>query len=278
VAGHANQVFELLPLPGVPLPISLPFEAILIPAGPFHMGSIPGPGIPAHEIPPFELMLPAYRIGKYPVTNEQYAEYVRAAKLLVGPDLEWDGQTVPAAKSTHPVAGVAWYEAVAYCQWIGAKTGVRCTLPTEAQWEKAARGTDGRLYPWGNLWEDGRSNQGGVGTAPVDAYPPQSPYGCCDMVGNVRQWTRSLWGERLRAPDEAWRYPWQADAVPPDASDVVRRVWRGASYADAGAQLLCAARGALFPARTGPPGLRMGFRVAINDMQNGLQPEWGTTR
>jgi formylglycine-generating enzyme required for sulfatase activity len=81
------------------------------------------------------------------------------------------------------------------------------------------------------------------------------------MVGNVRQWTASLWGERLQAPDEAYRYPWRADAAPAEASDIVRRVWRGGSYADPQAQLRCAFRGALFPTRAGAPHLRMGLRV-----------------
>jgi len=269
VADYAALDFAVLPLPGAITDqpdaprAPLPFATVAVAAGPFRMGSVPAAGIPPYETPQFELVLASFRIGKYLVTNEHYAAYVRATRQLVGPDLEWDGQTVPAAKRTHPVAGVTWYEAVAYCQWLSAQTGIRCLLPTEAQWEKATRGTDARLYPWGDAWEEGRSHHGGTGTAPVDGRADQSPYGCCDMVGHVRQWTRSLWGERLQAPDEAYRYPWATDATPADASDIVRRVWRGASYADAKAHLRCAARGALFPSRSGPPGLRMGFRVVV---------------
>jgi formylglycine-generating enzyme required for sulfatase activity len=272
VAQYGARSFDVLPLPpaggtqngeekAAAVSISLPFEHVTIPAGPFLMGSPAGAGVPLYETPQFELVLPAYRIGKYPVTNAEYAAFVRATQRLVGPELGWDGQTVPRGKRGQPVSGVTWYEAMAYCQWLSEQAGCRCSLPTEAQWEKAARGSDGRLYPWGNSWEAGRSNHGSSAMADVAAYPAQSPYGCCDMVGNVRQWTASLWGERLQAPDEAYRYPWRADAAPADASDIVRRVWRGGSYADPQAQLRCAFRGALFPTRAGGPHLRMGLRV-----------------
>ena len=275
VAQYGACTFDVLPLPGggtqngeeeaaagsISLPISLPFEHVTIPAGPFLMGSPAGAGVPLYEIPQFELVLPAYRIGKYPVTNAEYAVFVRATQRLVGPELGWDGQSVPPGKRGQPVSGVTWYEAMAYCQWLSEQAGCRCSLPTEAQWEKAARGSDGRLYPWGNTWEAGRSNHGSSAMTDAAAYPPQSPYGCCDMVGNVRQWVASPWGERLQAPDEAYRYPWHADAAPADASDIVRRVWRGGSYADPQAQLRCAFRGALFPRRAGAPHLRMGLRV-----------------
>jgi formylglycine-generating enzyme required for sulfatase activity len=265
---YSGCTFDVLPLPGAgetqppaARRAPLPFETVTIPAGPFLMGSTAAKGIPLCETPQFELSLPAYRIGKYPVTNAQYHEFVRAGSRFAGPELGWDGQNVPAGKRAQPVSGVTWYEAVAYCQWLRELTGCRCSLPTEAQWEKAARGTDGRTYPWGDDWEEGRSNHGGDGPAAAGIFPPQSPYGCCDMVGNVRQWASSLWGERLQAPDEAYRYPWREDATPAEASDVMRRVWRGGSFADPKEQLRCAFRGALFPTRAGAPNLRMGFRV-----------------
>lgn len=277
-ARYANSVFDALPLPpagGImappPAPVALPFETVTIPAGAFLMGSAPGPGIPPCETPQFEFALGAYRIGKYPVTNAEYQEFVRATGRLAGPELEWDGQKVPPARRRQPVSGVTWFEALAYCAWLSEKSGCRCTLPTEAQWEKAARGTDGRRYPWGDGWEAGRCNQGGADTAAVDAFPPQSPFGCCDLVGNVRQWTAGLWGEHLQAPDEEYRYPWTQASAPAStelanaelaaASDIIRRVWRGGSYADPKEQLRCAFRGALTPTRTGAPQLRMGLRV-----------------
>lgn len=273
VARYANSTFDVLPqgpTPGLqtlpPTPIALPFETVVIPPGPFFMGSVPGPGVPTCETPQFELVLAAYRIGKYPVTNAEYQEFLRDTGRLAGPELEWDGQKVPAALRRRPVSGVTWFEALAYCAWLTEKTGCLCTLPTEAQWEKAARGTDGRRYPWGEVWEAGRCNQGGTDTAAVDGFSPQSPYDCCDLVGNVRQWTASPWGEHLQAPDEECRYPWQQDPAPTAAEmaaagDLIRRVWRGGSYADPKEQLRCAFRGALIPTRTGAPQLRMGLRI-----------------
>lgn len=249
--------------------LSLPFETVSIPAGPFLMGSPPGIGIPIYETPQFECVLPAFVIGKYPVTNAQYEEYVGAMHVYVPPEVGWDGQTAPRAIRAQPISGVTWYEALAYCKWLSDQTHRLCRLPTEAMWEKAARGEDGRRYPWGNTWEEGRSNQGAGGMADVTAYPPQSPYGCCDMVGNVRQWVASLWGERLQTPDEAYLYTTAAAnrsaPVPAaeDASDIVRRIWRGGSYLDPKEQLRCAFRGASFPTRAGPPNLRMGFRVMV---------------
>lgn len=274
-ARYAGSTLDVLPLPlagGIPAsppapaPAALPFETVTIQAGPFLMGTAPGLGIPAYETPQFELALGAYRIGKYPVTNAEYQEFVRATGRLAGPELAWDGQKVPSALRRRPVSGVTWYEALAYCAWLSEKSGCLCTLPTEAQWERAARGTDGRRYPWGDGWEAGRCNQGGADTAAVDAYAPQSPSGCCDLVGNVRQWTASPWGERLQAPDEEYRYPWQQDTALANAElaaagDIIRRVWRGGSYADSKEQLRCAFRGALIPTRAGAPQLRMGLRV-----------------
>ena len=272
-ARYAHTTFDVLPLPPPgelkappPAPIALPFATVTIPAGPFQMGSAPGQGILACETPQFELVLGSYRIAKYPVTNAEYQEFLHATDRLAGPELEWDGQRVPAALRRRPVSGVTWYEAVAYCTWLTEKTGCLCTLPTEAQWEKAARGTDGRRYPWGEAWEMGRCNQGAGDTAAVDAFGAQSLYGCYDLVGNVRQWTASPWGERLQAPDEECRYPWQQDSAPANvelanASEIIRRVWRGGSYADPKEQLRCAFRGALIPTRAGAPQLRMGLRV-----------------
>lgn len=273
VARYANTTFDVLPLPssgGIqappPAPIALPFETVTILAGPFLMGSKPGPGIPVGETPQFELVLEGYRIGKYPVTNAEYQEFLRGTGRLAGPELEWDGQKLPAALRRQPVSGVTWYEALDYCAWLTEKTGCLCTLPTEAQWEKAARGRGGCRYPWGEEWEAGRCNQGSADTAAVDAFGPQSPCGCCDLVGNVRQWTASAWGEHLQVPDEEFRYPWQQDAATAPAElavagELIRRVWRGGSYADPKEQLRCAFRGALIPTRTGAPQLRMGLRV-----------------
>jgi formylglycine-generating enzyme required for sulfatase activity len=109
---------------------------------------------------------------------------------------DWAEGKLPPGKSDHPVNDVAWDEAMAYCRWLSDVTGRAYSLPSEAEWEKGARGTDGRIYPWGKQWDATRCNadKGDQDdTTPVDAYPQgASPYGVLDMAGNVWEWTRSL--------------------------------------------------------------------------------------
>jgi formylglycine-generating enzyme required for sulfatase activity len=136
-------------------------ETILIPEGSISDGKS-GRGAVRRRTKALSIpvRLPAYRIGKYPVTNSQYEEFIREKQVPVAPVTGWDGQRVPPGLETHPVTGVTWYEALAYCQWLSERTGRSYSLPNEAQWEKACRGGDGFLYPWGNDLEAGRSNHG----------------------------------------------------------------------------------------------------------------------
>jgi formylglycine-generating enzyme required for sulfatase activity len=237
-------------------------ETVYVPAGPFWMGSPEGEGVAVWETPQHEVDLSAYWIGKYPVTNEQYAEFVRKTGRIVPPAAGWEGQIPPADRLEHPVSGVTWYDALAYCEWLSEQTGRHYGLPSEAQWEKAARGTDRRIYPWGNEWDPDRCNHGGESVTAVDAYPEgKSPYGCYDMVGNVREWTRTVWGRALPSPE--FRYPWANDRREDlTASKYVLRVYRGGD-ADRVEELRCSARGAHFPDRPGPPGKRHGFRIVL---------------
>src|SRR5690606_17447059 len=128
----------------------------------------------------------------------------------------------------HPVVNVTWHDALAFCQWAGVR------LPTEAEWEKAARGTDGRIWPWGgNEPTDKLCNFNmNVGdTTPVGAYPAgASPYGCLDMAGNVWEWTISLWGKDANKPDYGYPYDPNDGREAPDAPDAVRRTLRGGSW------------------------------------------------
>jgi iron(II)-dependent oxidoreductase len=149
------------------------------------------------EKPQHEITLPAFRIGKYPVTCAQYLLFVEAT----GHDWRWDEGRKP-ERGNHPVTYVSWYDARAYCDWlterwlaegrIGPTEAVR--LSSEAEWEKAARGLDGNLWPWGNEWDATCCNADmNVGdTTSVGMFPKgASPYRCMDMAGNVWEWTSS---------------------------------------------------------------------------------------
>jgi formylglycine-generating enzyme required for sulfatase activity len=217
---------ELLEVVRPGLPVFEP-ELILIPAGEFLMGGDPkrDKQTEEDEQPQHSLYLPDYFIAKTPVTNAQYAVFVQATERHA-PE-HWESDNPPKGTEGHPVVNVYWEEAVAYCKWLAERTSKPYRLPSEAEWEKAARGTDGRIYPWGNNWDAKRCNteEGGSDfTTPVNQFSPQgdSPYGCVDMAGNVWEWTRSLWD----------KYPYD----PSDGreglivGDEVLRVLRGGSW------------------------------------------------
>ena len=169
-------------------------EMILIPAGEFLMGSDPQKDRYAenNEQPQHTLYLPDYYMAKTPMTNAQYAAFVQATGHKQ--PHHWEGGGPPRGKEDHPVVWVTWHDAVAYCNWLSEVTGKPYCLPSEAEWEKGPRGTDGRIYPWGNQWDAKRCNSFGKGTTPVGAYPEgASPYGFLDMAGNVWEWTRSVY-------------------------------------------------------------------------------------
>jgi formylglycine-generating enzyme required for sulfatase activity len=272
VRAREFMLFELpAPLPHLELS---PMEPEMVPVrgGSFLMGSDPGPGIPEYETPQFSLDLPSYYVGKYPVTNRQYAEFLRRSRGVKAPP-GWYGRLPPPGAEDHPVAGVSWYDARAYCEWLTkevTETGGTYALPSEAQWEKAARGTHGRIYPWGDEWDEEkpRCNLDSRRTTPVDAYPQgASPYGCLDMVGNVREWTRTLWGEGRFEPDRERCYPWKRDGHNDDHGVVnpeVRRAFRGGSEPGVEGPLRAAIRGSQVPGDPGLPGARLGFRVVLS--------------
>jgi formylglycine-generating enzyme required for sulfatase activity len=180
-------------------------EMVLIPAGEFLMGSDPLKDELAFddEQPQHRLYLDDYYLSRTPVTNAQYAIFIARTEQAAPGD--WTRRKPPPGKDDYPVTGVSWNDVVAYSRWLTTVSGKPYGLPSEAQWEKGARGTDGRIWPWGNEWDPQRCNslEGGPGeTTPVAAYPEgASPYGLLDMAGNVWEWTRSL-----HKP-----YPYQAD-------------------------------------------------------------------
>jgi formylglycine-generating enzyme required for sulfatase activity len=244
-------------------------ELVLIPAGSFSMGSDPERDRDAwdYEQPQHHLHLPAYHLARTPVTNTQYAAFVSASGRRA--PHYWDAGQVPPGKETHPVVLVSWYEALAYTRWLAQVTGRPYRLPTEAEWEKGARGTDGRLYPWGDTWDRARCNnreRGPRNTTPVGQYPAgASPYGLLDMAGNVGEWTASVWGISW---EPGWRpqgiyygYPYE----PGDGRENLRasrrllRVVRGGSFDSLYAQNRCADRRRMLPESR----FRfLGFRVA----------------
>ncbi len=242
---------------------TLALEWVTIPAGDFLLGSQPRPrhlggssAVLPSELPQHPVYVAEFRIAKTPVTNAEYAAFVQATGHPV--PAHWFAGIVPPNLAHHPVTHVDWYDAQAFCRWAGVR------LPSEAEWEKAARGpatTAGqpRIYPWGNARPDAtRLNYGRAGpgiTTPVDDYPRgASPYGVLDMAGNVWEWVSSAY-----AP-----YPFMAGeggAPPAGAVQTARqRVLRGGSFASPSADYVrCAMRSLSYPTRCRE---HIGFRVA----------------
>ena len=186
---------------GAPRPLALPLyydptrigasphQMLRIPAGKFIMGT---DARLSDEGPQHTIHLPAYWIDKYEVTNLQYQQFIEAAGKRA-PE-HFVNRIFPAGKVDHPVTFVSWHDANAYCTWAGKR------LPTDQEWEKAARGTDGRMFPWGQQFDINQVNtpvrwerlKEKGDTTPVGAFPGgASPYGALDMSGNVWEWTAS---------------------------------------------------------------------------------------
>ncbi|MEZ4860987.1 MAG: SUMF1/EgtB/PvdO family nonheme iron enzyme [Caldilineaceae bacterium] len=240
---------------------TLPFDWITIPAGNCWIGSDPAQDelADASELPQHQLYLPTYQIARVPVTVAQFALFIQATGYHTTAEVRgnswgintagwfeivgatWqrptgeDDETI--VKANHPVTHVSWHDAVTFCRWAGVR------LPSEVEWEKAARGTDGRLFPWGNKPPDvQRCNYDfTIGdTTPVGSYPlGASPYGMLDALGNVREWTSTLWGPY----DElsAYAYPYSTDdgRENGDAPDEVCRVMHQGSFASQRVRCAC---------------------------------------
>jgi formylglycine-generating enzyme required for sulfatase activity len=238
---------------------------IEIPAGPFTMGN---------EKDQHTVLLPQYFIARYPVTVAQFRAFVEDSGYA------WENNNQQQGLLNHPVVYVSWHDALAYCTWLTEKLqnmprplatflrqGWRVILPSEAEWEKAARGTDGRRYPWGNTPDPNRANYRGTGigtTSAVGCFAGgrSQPYGVEDMSGNVWEWTRSKWGgypypetktararrETLPQPDEILQ------------EDDEARVLRGGAFWYASQNVRCTYR-----SRVGARVVYyyLGFRVAL---------------
>ena len=233
-------------------------------AGPFVMGSAVAPAFDNERWSPAAgdgtVELAAFLIARYEVTGRQFAAFASAtgwhaeARALAGP-------------ADHPVTHVSWTDALAYCRWLEAqlkaspstparvaqalRDGWRVTLPSEAQWEKAARGGDRRVYPWGETPRRDRGNFEGTGTTPVGQFAcPECPYGLSDMSGNVWEWTRS--------PYQPYPYDEGDDRSSLDADALW--VIRGGHFGDPARLVRTTARGAAEPGARRP---FIGFRVAV---------------
>lgn len=228
-------------------------ETVLIPVGSFVMG----------EAPTYSVTVPAFRLGRYPITNREYALFLSHTPAQdEPPKQDWFLRQPPSDRLDHPVAGISWEDACAYCAWLTSATGRTYRLPTEAEWEKAARGVDGRIYPWGNAWADDCANIAGNGTSSVSAHPAgASPYGCQDMLGNVQEWTSTRWGADRERP--AFPLPYQINDERDDTAPHTRRdlrIHRGGSFRNSATDLRSTTRGSALPDTR----IRWrGFRVAM---------------
>ena len=245
------------------LPVDELLGFVKIPAGQFIMGE---------DREKHELTLLDYYIGRYPVTVDQFKVFLDDSKHQPG------DKNCLKGFGNHPVVYVNWFDAMAYCEWLTKKLrewqpgtpaelagflrlGWRVTLPSEAQWEKAARGTDGRVYPWGKKEDPNRANydKTGIGTtSAVGCFAKgKSPYGCLDMAGNVYEWTRSLYKG----------YPYKPKDGRENLEDKAgRRVLRGGAFYNHEDLVRCALRLNYYP---GYADGFVGFRVVLSPFLSG---------
>ncbi|MCP4697389.1 MAG: SUMF1/EgtB/PvdO family nonheme iron enzyme [Gammaproteobacteria bacterium] len=278
-----------------------------VPAGEFLMGSRKedkeayDPEKPLHSV-----VLPAFRISRYPVTNAQYRAFVddkgyenrqwwdeagwvwrQGVAADLSPIAEanenykkqyrdwlaqrpkekrsqpWFWNQPPQNLPNRPVVGLCWHEARAFCQWLSARMGRTVRLPVEAEWEKAARGTDGRYWPWGDVWEEGRANteEAGLKTScAVGLFPNgDSSYGLADCIGTVCEWTNTRWGRKGVKPDYLYPYDPKDGRENPQGPDL--RIIRGGSFYHEQKVARCACRVRLFPVNYDE---NIGFRVVMS--------------
>jgi formylglycine-generating enzyme required for sulfatase activity len=253
-------------------------DFVEVPAGPFVMGADPSrdPDAFSNERWPTTsgeatVDLPTFYIARHEITVAQFAAFAA--------DSKWKGdERALAGSPSYPVTFVTWPDALAYCRWLEAKlkrsdagtsstvmsntrpparlhdlvqSGWRVTLPNEAEWEKAARGTDRRRYPWGDEPRSDRANYAGTATVPVGRFAcPECPYGLADMSGNVWEWTRSPYQP----------YPFDPLNARVDLSADALWVMRGGHYGDPARLVRTTTRGAADPGARRP---FIGFRVAL---------------
>lgn len=280
---------------GTPTPSSAPMELqadtaraiagidfVYVPAGEFLMGSADGY---TDERPVHTVDLDGFWIMRTEVTNAQYRAFVDAGgyatqRFWTADGWEWRtennviepfGWSVPVYNGdTQPAVGVSWYEAVAFANWLAEESGFPVRLPTEAEWEKAARGESGRVYPWGDVWDRRKANYGEGddgfnATAPVGSFPDgASPYAALDMAGNAWEWVADWYDKDYYSRSPA------GNPTGPEAGTL--RILRGGSRGINSFDLRTAVR------LEAPPSKRekdVGFRLALSAARP-LTPEAGT--
>ena len=247
-------------------------EMVLIPAGSFLFGPTEKEKERVWVLPteatPQTILSATFFIGKYPVTNEEYAVFMeeggyREAGLWSADGWSWKerlGWTEPRrwrdpdyngpGKERYPACALSWYEADAFCRWLAQRTGRRYRLPTEREWEKAARGEDGRIFPWGDEWNPKACNwladtdgdrlpnmeeDRYIRTAPVDAYEAgKSPYGCYEMAGNVLEWCADAWSGEPSSRHAGEVRVFRGGCFLSGEPRQLRCSWRGGTFAEIG--------------------------------------------
>lgn len=177
----------------------LNLDFVKIPAGEFIMGSTSerDRATRPDEFPEQDATITEYYIMRFPVTNEQYNQFIQATGHR--PPLFWKKGEFDPTTAKLPVVGVSFLDTLAFCRWAAETLDLPVRLPSEPEWEKAARGTEGNIFPWGNEWNPELCNHGEgrlQGLMPVDKFHPQasSPFSVADTAGNAQEWTSSLYG------------------------------------------------------------------------------------
>ena len=245
-SGEAQELLaeaEQLQMPILP-------EMVVIPGGSFRMGCVSGRNCLSDEEPVHEVRVASFELSKYEVTFEEYDRFTDATGRERVGDSGW-------GRGRRPVINVSWEDAVAYTEWLSAPTGERYRLPSEAEWEYAARAGSTTKYSWGNEIGHNRANCNGCGsqwdnekTAPVGSFGPNA-LGLHDMHGNLREWVQDCWNDSYRgapADGSAWT-----------SGNCERRVLRGGSWFSGPGSLRAASR---FRYSTGRRYISFGFRVA----------------
>jgi len=211
-------------------------EMVLVPEGIFLQGE---DYAFSDEVPMREVFISAFYIDLTEVTYERYKKYIDSRGVEPPPDCgfsgpRWNGKEFYPEWANHPVTCITWLEARDFCDWAGKR------LPTEAEWEKAARGTKGRIWPWGDKWDKEKLNSGSKQTLPVGNFPKgKSPFGALDMAGNAFEWVNDYYNEAY--------YPTAPDRNPQGPSTGEDRVLKGGSFASEQILTRCSYRSHLKP-------------------------------